>query len=313
MRRAVVIYNPIAGTSRGRRIAERARARLQSHGFAVDLVATRDRGGATQVARDVAEEVDLLVVAGGDGSLREALDGLGEARGRIVLAFLPIGNANVAAQELGIPTDPVEALDLLSEGVPTQIDLGRVHLDGRSRLFLAVVGVGWDAITVRYMDRVRRSSLGRRCYRTWADGVYVVCGLLATLHFRPARFRVIASGEELEGTYCAAHFCNFRAYGKGMSMAPEAHYQSGRLHYQLRKISWLPGLVWHLIAAQLRRRAPWWISRYGEGQRLEMRSNVPVPVQIDGDSVGECARLAVEILPAAARILVSKEQRALAQ
>jgi diacylglycerol kinase (ATP) len=310
MRRAVIIYNPIAGSARGREIAELAEARLLEAGLTVETISTRDGSGATEIARQVADRTDLLVIAGGDGSLREALEGLGEARQRVVLAFLPIGNANVAAQELGIPNDPLQAIALLDEGVATQIDLGLVELDGHTELFLAMVGVGWDAITVRYIQRIRHNRLGQICYRVWADAVYVLCGLLSTLNIRPPRFRVSLDGEDLGEGWCAAHFCNFRAYGKGMSVAPEAHHRNGRLHFQVRRSSALPGLLGHLVAARLRRRAPARTSKYGAGERMVAHSQVPLPVQTDGDFKGEFSKITVRVLPDAARILASRNQGA---
>ena len=89
-----------------------------------------------------------------------------------------------------------------------------------------------------------------------------------------------------------------------MSMAPGAGATSGRLHHQLRKRSWLPALIWHLIAAQFRFRVPNFISRYEESETVQIESTKPVPVQIDGDYQGEWTALEVHILPRAARILV---------
>jgi diacylglycerol kinase (ATP) len=303
MRRAAVVFNPVAGSGDGREVAAAAQARLLADGWSVEAIPTRDRDGATAIARELRHEVDLLVVVGGDGSLREVLEGLGEARAQVNVALVPIGNANVAAQELGIPVDPDQAIDLMADGEPTCIDIARMHSEESSELVLAMVGIGWDAITVGYVDRVRHSRLGSVCYRLCADAVYVACGLAAALHLRPPPFRVVEDGRPLPRGYRAAHICNFRAYGKGMSMAPAARHDSGRLHYQLRKRSWLPALLWHLVAAQLRREAPVFISDYGRGRRIEIVSSEALPLQIDGDFKGRFSRFSVEVEPRAARII----------
>lgn len=306
MNRALIVFNPLAGSSGAREVAVRAEARLCAEGWSVEVISTRDRRGATDIVRQLAGEIDLLVVAGGDGSLREAIEGLGGARDRVKVGFLPLGNANVAAQELGIPTEPSDAIELLCNGEAHAIDIGRVNMESNSQLFLAMVGIGWDAITVDYVDRIRRTRVGRTCYRIWADGVYVMCGLLAALHLRPTRFTVLSNDEHFPNDFCAAHVCNFKTYGKDMSMAPDAGSGSGYLHYQLRKISLLPALVWHLVNAARKVRVPAFISTYGKSCLVSIHSHKPLPVQIDGDFLGEFCDLEVEILAQEVQILVPR-------
>jgi diacylglycerol kinase family enzyme len=238
--------------------------------------------------------------------VRESLIGLGRHRSRVDVGILPLGNANVAARELGIPLAARKALAVIVEAEAVRVDLGEVRTEAGSDLFLAMVGVGWDAITVRYIDRLRHTRFGGVLYRVRADLVYVLCGLLAACHVRPTRFRVQLDGRPVSGDFCAAHFCNLATYGKGMRMAPGAGPRTGHLHHQLRKISWLPALVWHLIAAQLQLRVPAFISRYEASKTALLESRTPVPVQVDGDYYGERSVLDVRVLPAAARVLVGR-------
>jgi diacylglycerol kinase (ATP) len=304
MGKAVVVYNPVAGSASGSAIAGRANRHLQASGWEVRVIPTRDRSGATGIAAEVAADVDLLVVVGGDGTLREAIEGLGEARQRVRLGFLPVGNANVAAQELGIPLDSDQAIELLDGGETATIDLGVLRTGGSSRLFLAMIGIGWDAMAVHYVDRVRHSKLGGRWYRLWADSVYLICGLLALLRRGPRALEIEVDGEPLEPHFRAIHVSNFRTYGKAMYVTPDAHHQSGRLHYQARRrVAW-PALAWHLVAASSGRHAPEWISSYGEGSRVRIVSPTPIPIQVDGDAHPPVEELEAEILPGGARIIV---------
>jgi len=270
----------------------------------VRSIPTRDLSGATEIATEVADDVDLLVVVGGDGTLRQAIEGLGDARQRVRLGFLPVGNANVAAQELGIPLDAEQAIELLDEGETACIDLGVLRTGGSSRLFLAMIGIGWDAMAVHYVDRVRNSKLGRRWYRLWADSVYLICGLLALLRRGPRALEIEVDGEPLDPHFRAIHVSNFRTYGKAMCVTPDAHHQSGRLHYQARRrVAW-PALALHLGAASLGRPAPGWISSYGDGSRIRIVSPTPIPLQVDGDAHPPIEELEVEILPGGVKIIV---------
>jgi len=297
-----VIYNPVSGLAEGEEIATRAEARLADSGWSVSCRPTRDRRGATPIAAAVAADVDLLVVVGGDGSIREAIVGLGDARSHVLLGIVPAGNANVVARELGIPSGREAALDVLSSGEPVAVDLGIANAE----LFLAMVGVGWDALTVRYLSWLRHTRFGGAWYRLWADSVYVVAGLLAACRVGLGRLRLLADGTEAARRYCAAIVCNFRTYGKGWTMAPDASFQSGRLHHQARFRGFAPFVVLQVLAAMRGRRAPRFVSDYGDGEVVRIESERPMPMQIDGDFRGYVTELDLEVRPGAVRILAPR-------
>ncbi len=304
MTRAVVIYNPVAGASRGERVSRRVAERLRASGWDVERIPTEAEGGATPVAAGVAATVERVVAVGGDGTLREVVEGLGRERSRVVVGLVPMGNANVVAAELGIEGGREDALDVLVTGRPVEMDVGAVRGDDFECLFLAMVGVGCDADTVRLLDRFRRTPLGRRCYRIWADGMYGAAGLVAALRPGQARFTLEADGRPLsDRPYRAASFCNVRAYAKAMTLAPSAHRASGRIHAQARKRALVPFLLWQLGAAVAGKRTPRFISDYVDAARFALRADAPVPVQVDGDARGYTTGLEVSVLPRALRVL----------
>lgn len=299
MRRAAILFNPVAGTGRAQHAAERAEEILAAAGWTVERVATPGPGGAEDLARQRASQIELLVVAGGDGSIREAIAGLGEESRRVPVAVLPCGNANVVARELGVPLRLEKALELLRSGEAKPIDLGRVN----GALFLAMVGIGWDARTVHNLSRLRRSRLGRLWYRLWADSAYLMAGLAALLVWRRDRLRLTVDGQTRPLAYCAALIANFRCYGKGWTMVPDADCASGLLHFQARKRFGFPFVAWQLVAALLRRKTARFISDHGDGQVVVVEADRPFRVQIDGDDRGTFERLEIEVAPAAAQIL----------
>ncbi len=307
--RAAVIFNPIAGAGRGSQVASAAVDKLKAGGWSAQTIATGGRGGARESAQELAEGVDLLVVAGGDGSLREAIEGLGDLRSRVLVGFLPIGNANVVAQELGIPLRAEAAVEVLVSGVPTTMDLGSVRFAGENQghCFLAVVGLGWDAQTVENLDRLRHSPLGRWWYRVWADSAYFGSGMLALTRAGAPRFRLRVDGGWREADYCGLHLSNLRTYAKGMAVTPDAHHRSGRIHYQARKRSAVHAVALHFAAAALRRRVPSWLSDYGDGCEFIVESDEPIPVQVDGDFKGSWSGLELTVLPNAVRILAPRQ------
>ena len=87
-------------------------------------------------------------------------------------------------------------------------------------------------------------------------------------------------------------------------MTPNAHFQSGRIHYQGRFRSFFIFVAWHVIAALLGRHSPGFISDYGKGDTIRLKGEQPFPIQVDGDFRGYAKELSVSIHPAAARIVV---------
>ena len=298
MRRAAVLYNPVAGAGRAQALAERAAQLLEEDGYAVECLATPGPGGAEPLARERAAALDLLVVAGGDGSIREALAGLGPESRRVPVAVLPCGNANVVARELQIPLKPDAALALLRTGMPRAIDLAYQN----GELFLAMVGIGWDARTVHLLARLRRTRLGGLWYRLWADSAYFAAGLLA-LFSRSPRLRLTVDGVPATRAYRAACIANFRCYGKGWAMVPDAGCASGRLHSQARKLGGFLFVAWQLAAALLRRRTPRFVSDHVAGGEIVVESDRSFLVQVDGDEREEIARLEIRVAPRAARLV----------
>ena len=308
MPRAAVIFNPISGGSRGEAVSLRARERLEVAGYEVERRPTLDRAGATPIAREVAPHLDRLVVVGGEGTVREAVEGLGDARARVPIGIVPMGNANVVARELGIPRDTEGAIDTAVGGTPVAMDVGVVRTDAFEELFLAVVGVGWDAHTVRLLDRFRHTPLGRASYRVWADGLYAVAGLCAALRPAQERFRIRVDGEEMPASYVAAYLCNLRTYGKKMAMTPNARRDSGTVHVHGRKRALLPFVLWHLGSAVRGHRAPAFVSDYSEGRTVRLEGSKRLAVQVDGDDRGWSSWVEASILPGAVRIMAPRDQ-----
>lgn len=309
MPRAVILFNPVAGHGRAGELAERADALLRAGGWNVASQPTRPDTGARELARALDADVERVVVLGGDGTLRETIDGLGPRAAQVGIALVPMGNANVVARELGIPLEPEAAVEHVADDAVRPMDLARVRCtpEGASEavvgLVLAVVGIGWDAATVGLLDRMRRSRVGRVLYRVWADGLYLIAGF-ANLVRRAPRLEMEVDGRRLPGVARGLHVCSLRTYAKGLWMTPDAGPDTGRLHYQARRRAAVPFLAWHLLAAWLRRRVSSVVSDYGDGTRVVVRSETPYPVQIDGDYLGRTRELEVTIIPAALRIHV---------
>ena len=149
---SVLIANPWATGVDEERLVE-LRAVLPPR---TQLRLTSLRGEATEIAREVAGKVDALYVFGGDGTYNEVLNGID---GETPLGLIPGGGTSVLPRALGLPRQPVEAALRLTQGArPRRIAVGRVN--GHRVGFAA--GIGLDAEIVRAVDDLGRRSDGRR-------------------------------------------------------------------------------------------------------------------------------------------------------
>src|SRR5579862_1748915 len=154
--RATLIYNPIAGHGGSLAELEAARDVLAARGWLVRLEATAGPGAATALAGDAVERGDdVVIVAGGDGTINEAIQAL--AGTTVALGVLPVGTVNVWAREIGLPAHPVAAAALLADGDSRTIDLGRAG----ERLFLLMAGAGFDGAVTGLVESRLKRAMGR--------------------------------------------------------------------------------------------------------------------------------------------------------
>ncbi|HJO03610.1 MAG TPA: diacylglycerol kinase family protein [Acidobacteriota bacterium] len=292
MQHAEVIVNPIAGQGAPMRVAEEARAHLEERGWEVGVRPTSATGHATVLAQACVDSTDLIVVVGGDGTVREAVAGLDGAP--VPVGFVPMGNANVLARELGIPQCPERSIPLLTTGQPLAIDVGRV--DGM--IFLSMVSVGYDGWTIAGVDRLRGTRLGGWMYRHGgSSGLYVLAGLPPLLlRARPNRVRIEADGKVLARRYPSAVFSNAEAYGLGWAMTPGADIRDGRLDHQANRRSAPWFVVWTIAASILHRRVPGMVAEYGDATSYRVSAERPFRWQADGDPMPPRRELEIELL-----------------
>jgi diacylglycerol kinase (ATP) len=157
-RRLLIVFNPTAGGRRRRRF-EAVVAELRRLGCEVTVRPTGARGDAEQLAASAdPNRYDVLVVAGGDGTINEAVNGLSGAR--LPLAIVPLGTANVLAAEIGLATDPRSVARTIALGRPRPISVGVAN----GRRFLLMAGTGFDAHVVRSVDLALKRRIGKAAY-----------------------------------------------------------------------------------------------------------------------------------------------------
>jgi diacylglycerol kinase family enzyme len=285
MKRAVLIVNPRASRVTDEGVADVEHALMKA--AYVRTVRTERPRHAVELARQ-AGEADALVVFSGDGGFNEALNGV--ERDDLPLGFVPGGGTSVLPRALGLPRDPVEAAVRIAEALAgdrtRRISTGRVN----GRRFAFSAGVGLDAEAVRRIDERGRSAAGRR------PGDLAFVGTFARMIWeRRGRFDPAL---EVNGYGRAALVlvANVNPYtflkALAIQVAPEAVFEEG-LDF-LAPISLtprtLPPLLFALATGRRARNA----LRGHDLDRIEVRCDRPLPLQADGEDLGDVSEAVFE-------------------
>ncbi len=289
MRRVDLIVNPISGQGAAVRAAALATRILEHSGLRVVQHVTSAAGQARAFAAALDAESDACIVVGGDGTLNEAIGGIGRD---LPIGIIPVGTANVVSRDLRISRNPKKAAQMILEGTPRAIDVGRVN----GRRFLAMVGAGFDGAVVQAIAEARHGPISKITY------VMPALRALARFHARPLRLTV--DGTPIDRRFFGVMITNTRNYGGYFSVTPGADIADGWLNWVGQAAGSRLRLLQYATAAAIRRELPPSAALYGRGREfvLEAEDGGPVPVQIDGDFFGHLP-VTIGILPGAARLI----------
>ncbi|MGV3275258.1 diacylglycerol kinase [Staphylococcus sp. 11261D007BR] len=138
-KRARIIYNPTSGKEVFKRALPDVLAQMENAGYETSAYATQKAGDATEeAARVIHQNFDLLVVAGGDGTLNEVINGIAEQPNRPKLGLIPMGTVNDFGRALHLPNDIFKAVDVILSGKTVEVDIGKMN----SRYFINLAGGG---------------------------------------------------------------------------------------------------------------------------------------------------------------------------
>jgi len=290
---AVVILNPVAGRRKIPGLEKRLDKAFCRHGIPCDILLTRRAGDATELARKAAQQgADIVVAAGGDGTVNEVVNGL--VGTNTPLGIIPLGTVNVLARELGIPMFASKAIRTIAEGSPKPIDLGMAN----GRYFTLMAGFGFDAEVVTNVLLPMKDWIGASAY---------VLKALETLAKCQATEITLEMPEE---TYSAKAFmvivANVSTYAYNLHIAPMAAPNDGFLDICVfeRPITDRIGFMRQVAEVFINRHMYHKAVRFFRTTKVTLRSNPEVFVQLDGDPFGKTP-VEISILPQVLPVIVN--------
>ena len=293
MRNVVLVVNPSAGRGSGARLAPEVVRELRRLGVDAEMRLTaRPRHAIELVADAVAAGAEEVLVAGGDGTIFEAVNGmLAKGPTRCALGIVPIGTGNDFVKMLGL-TDWRTACARIAAGQTRAVDIGRCG----PHLFANGVGVGFDAQVAHYANGIK-----------WLSGtpVYALALLkILSFDYRRPQLRISHDSGELDQQVTLVAIANGRCYGGAFQVAPNASLEDGLFELvvaqglsRTRVLGLLPRVLKgthldHPAVTALRSR------------RVRISARTPFVVHADGEILDTAATsVDVELLPGALRVL----------
>jgi len=311
---AVIIFNPFAGRGKAEKVAQQSKKHLEQHDWLVRAVIATEYAGHTEkvLAKEWAESVQLIVLIGGDGTLRELVAGLWSDRStklNVNIGFIPMGNANVVARELNIPLKAETAIQLLTTGTAQKVDIFILKQKSQNDLvFLAMLEIGFGAKIVQLVDRLRNGAL-KTLYQFWGDLVYAIAGALALRNLGRHSFDAKIEQENhsqtnsVTSTHCV--IANMQTYAKGWSLTPEACCNDGLIDIAISKQSNAWAVLRTFLAASQKRKLNASLMSYQKTKCVSISSESPLFVQVDGDPISFSGEAEVCVEKDAFSILVN--------
>ncbi len=288
-REMCMIHNPQAGRGKASAVAPRLLAALAAAGMQPEVLTTRGRGHAEQLAHGAVERgVETVLVVGGDGTVHEAAQAL--AGSGCALAALPAGRCNDFCRALGNGSRPEELVAALAMGSQRVVDLARVN----GRVYCTVGAVGFDAVVSRYVDDMKAPLRGTPAY------LYGVMRMLR--RYQPPQAHMVWDDGEYRGPLFLAAVGNTPSYGNNIRVTPHAVADDGLLDICLVTPVRLLKLLGVLPLALQGKHGRVAEVSFLRTSKVELTFDRPMELWADGEPVTG-SPLSIQILPRALRVV----------
>lgn len=276
MRRARLIYNPTSGREQIKRNLPYILDRLDRAGWETSCHATTGAGDAAIAARfAIKRKFDLVIAAGGDGTINDVVNGLCEQANRPRLAIIPVGTTNDFARAICVPRDIEKACEIICQEFEMPLDIGKVN----QNYFINIAGGGkLTELTYEVPSRLK-TMLGQMAY--YLKGMEMLPSI------RPTAVRIEYDGKLFEGEIMLFLVSNTNSVGGFEKLAPDASMNDGMFDLLILKKTNLAEFirVARLAVKGDHIKDPNIV--YAKANRIRVFSNDKMQLNLDGEYGGE--------------------------
>ncbi len=292
MKKLLFIVNPRAGKTKSTAPLFDAVAAFSRAGYLVRVFVTEAGGQARDIAAKWGGQYDLVVCAGGDGTLNETISGLMQLEQRPPLGYLPNGSTNDFAASLHLHTTVATAARAVAGGVPYSLDIGR-HND---RYFAYVASFGAFTRSSYSASQAAKNALGHFAY--------ILEGLGDLDSLRPYRCAIDADGEHFEGDFIFGAVCNSTSLGGLVKLDPKhVSMDDGTLELLLLRMPKTALDLQNLITAMTRMQYDYPGVIFRHVKNVVLTTNENISWSLDGEYAASAPRVEIQCLPGAIELV----------
>lgn len=276
VKRARIIYNPTAGREIFRKELPTVLEKLEAAGYETSAHATNGEGDAIEAARTAVERKhDLVVAAGGDGTINEVIHGIAEADYRPQIGIIPAGTTNDFARALGIPRDINKAVDVILQNNVKALDIGKVN----DKYFINIAG-GGDLTELTYDVPIKlKAAIGQLAY--YVKGMEMLPSL------KPVPTVIEYDDNVFEGEIMLFLVANTNSVGGFEKLAPNALIDDGYFDLLILKKTNLAEFLRIATAALRGAHLDDEKIIYTQAKRIKVTPKEKMLLNIDGEYGGE--------------------------
>lgn len=292
MKKLLFIVNPRAGKTTSTAPPFDAVAAFSRAGYLVRVFVTEAGGQARDIAAKWGGQYDLVVCAGGDGTLNETISGLMQLEQRPPLGYLPNGSTNDFAASLHLHTTVATAARAVAGGIPYSLDIGR-HND---RYFAYVASFGAFTRSSYSASQAAKNALGHFAY--------ILEGLGDLDSLRPYRCAIDADGEHFEGDFIFGAVCNSTSLGGLVKLDPKhVSMDDGTLELLLLRMPKTALNLQNLITAMTRMQYDYPGVIFRHVKNVVLTTNENISWSLDGEYAASAPRVEIQCLPGAIELV----------
>ena len=292
MKKLLFIVNPRAGKTKSAAPLFEAVAAFSRAGYLVRVYVTEAGGQARDIAAKWGGQYDMVVCAGGDGTLNETISGLMALEQRPPLGYLPNGSTNDFAASLHLHTTVEAAASAAAGGVPYPLDIGR-HND---RYFAYVASFGAFTRSSYSASQAAKNALGHFAY--------ILEGLGDLDSLRPYRCAIEADGERFEGEFIFGAVCNSTSLGGLVKLdASRVAMDDGAFELLLLRMPKTPLDLQNLITAMTRMQYDYPGVIFRHVKNVVLTTNQEISWSLDGEYAASAPKVEIQCLPGAIKLV----------
>ncbi|MEW6698171.1 MAG: diacylglycerol kinase [Bacillota bacterium] len=272
-----IICNPTAGREQVQRYLPEITACLEENGWTTLCHATQGPGSATLAAKEAAvQKFDLILAAGGDGTIHEVINGLAEQAFRPRFGIIPLGTTNDLAAAMGISKNVDDICKMLQEGFTVPVDIGKLN---ESRFFINIAAAGALTEVTYEVPSKLKTVIGQLAY--------YLKGIEKLPHMRPSWMRIEYDAGCFEGEAMFFMIANTRSVGGFNRLAPQASINDGKFDLIIIKKTSVINFI-QLANAALRGQHlndPTIV--YTQAKKIKVTAEKTIGINLDGEYGGE--------------------------